>query len=103
MAISQNKFRVAVLMGGKSIEREVSFNSGRTVCDHLDTARYEVTPIFQDADGALYILPWHFLHRGKITDFAHRLASEAKRIAWDELKEPVSYTHLRAHETDSYL
>ena len=31
------KLSVGVLMGGKSIENEVSFNSGRTVCDHLDT------------------------------------------------------------------
>lgn len=92
-----NKFRVAVLMGGKSIEREVSFNSGRTVCDHLDTARYEVTPIFQDADGALYILPWHFLHRGKITDFAHRLAAQAQRIAWDDLKSMVDFVYIAVH------
>jgi D-alanine--D-alanine ligase len=91
------KFRVAVLMGGKSIEREVSFNSGRTVCDHLDTARYEVIPIFQDADGALYLLPWHFLHRGKITDFAHRLPSEARRIAWDNLKELADFVYIAVH------
>jgi len=96
MAIIQ-KFRVAVLMGGKSIEREVSFNSGRTVCDHLDTARYTVIPIFQDADGKLYLLPWHFLHRGKITDFAHRLPSEARRIPWDELKELVDFVYIAVH------
>lgn len=91
------KFRVGVLMGGKSIEREVSFNSGRTVCDHLDTARYEATPIFQDADGTLYILPWHFLHRGKISDFAHRLAHESKRIAWDELKDLIDFMYIAVH------
>lgn len=91
------KFRVAVLMGGKSIEREVSFNSGRTVCDHLDTARYEVIPVFQDSDGTLYLLPWHFLHRGKITDFAHRLANEARRIAWDELKKFADFVYIAVH------
>ena len=41
------KLRVGVLMGGKSIEREVSFNSGRTICDHLDTQRYTIIPLFQ--------------------------------------------------------
>ena len=33
-----SKIRVGVFMGGMSIEREVSFNSGRTICDHLDFA-----------------------------------------------------------------
>lgn len=92
-----HKLRVAVLMGGKSIEREVSFNSGRTVCDHLDTARYEVIPLFQDANGKLYLLPWHFLHRGKISDFIHRLAAEARHIAWDELKELVDFVYIAVH------
>jgi len=73
-----NKLRVGVLMGGKSIEHEVSFNSGRTVCDHLDTAAYTIIPLYQTRQGDLYILPWHFLHRGKTTDFVHRLAKEAQ-------------------------
>ena len=71
------QIRVGVLMGGKSIEREVSFNSGRTVCDHLDTQRYEIVPLFQNGYGSLFILPWRFLHRGKISDFEHSLDKEA--------------------------
>jgi len=49
--------KVGVLMGGKSIEKEVSFNSGRTVCDHLDTARYTVLPLFQaDTEHCIFAL-----------------------------------------------
>ncbi len=95
--MQNNKFKVGVLMGGKSIEREVSFNSGRTVCDHLDTARYQVIPLFQNADGKIYILPWHFLHRGKISDFSHRLASEARHVAWDELKTLIDFMYIAVH------
>lgn len=91
--------RVGVLMGGRSIEREVSFNSGRTVCDHLDTARYTVTPIFQTVSGTLYILPWKFLHRGKITDFEHRLSTEAEIIAWDDLKQRIDFLYIATHGT----
>lgn len=87
------KFRVGVLMGGKNIEREVSFNSGRTVCDHLDTARYNVIPIFQTGNGDLFILPWYFLHRGKIADFEHRLASQAEKIIWDDLPLLVDFIY----------
>ncbi len=90
-------FRVGVLMGGKSIEKEVSFNSGRTVCDHLDTSRYDIIPIFQTASGQLFILPWYFLHRGKITDFQHRLANESQEIAWDDLKNLVDFVYIATH------
>ncbi len=89
--------RVGVLMGGKSIEKEVSFNSGRTVCDHLDTARYDIVPIFQTQNGTLFILPWHFLHRGKINDFEHRLAKEAQQITWDDLKKLVDFVYIATH------
>lgn len=91
------KLRVGVLMGGKSIEREVSFNSGRTICDHLDTQRYSITPLFQTTDNTLYILPWHFLHRGKITDFEHRLSTEAIEIKWDNLKKQVDFIYIAMH------
>lgn len=91
------KLRVGVLMGGKSIEKEVSFNSGRTICDHLDTMRYSVVPLFQTAHNQLYILPWHFLHRGKISDFLHRLPTEAQLIKWDDLKELIDFIYIAVH------
>lgn len=37
-----SKLRVAVLMGGRSSEREVSLKSGEMVLRHLDRARYDV-------------------------------------------------------------
>lgn len=91
------KLRVGIIMGGKSAEKEVSFNSGRTVCDHLDTTRYELIPLFQTHTGTLYILPWHFLHRGKISDFEHRLQNEARRIAWDDLKKHIDFAYIATH------
>ena len=92
-----NKLRVGVLMGGKSIEKEVSFNSGRTVCDHLDTVRYNVIPLFQRHDGIIFILPWHFLHRGKISDFEHRLDQEAQRVTWDALPTIIDFIYIAMH------
>lgn len=91
------RLRVGVFMGGKSVEREVSFNSGRTVCDHLDTQRFEVIPIFQSETGLLYILPWRFMPRGKISDFLHRLPYEAQQIAWEDLKNLVDFIYLAVH------
>lgn len=91
------QIKVGILMGGRSIEREVSLNSGRTICDHLDTSRYDVIPLFQTLSGQLYILPWHFLHRGKIADFEHRLEGEAQPIVWDDLKKLIDFCYIALH------
>lgn len=91
------KIKVGVLFGGVSVEREVSFNSGRTVCDHLDIDLFEVIAIFQRANGNLYILPWSFLRRGKISDFEHRLDLEAEKIAWDDLSARVDFVYITLH------
>jgi D-alanine-D-alanine ligase len=40
-----SRLRVAILFGGKSVEREVSRISARTIASSLDPARYEVIPI----------------------------------------------------------
>jgi UDP-N-acetylmuramate--alanine ligase len=93
------KIRVGVFMGGMSAEQEVSFNSGRTICDHLDTNRYTVIPIFQRFDGVLFILPYKFLHRGKISDFIDRLESEAELVSWDALRSYVDFLYLAVHGT----
>lgn len=95
--IKRERLRIGVLMGGRSIEREVSFNSGRTICDHLDSYRYEILPLYQSSNGHLFILPWHFLHRGKTSDFEHRLLDEAQKIYWDELKERVDFVYSALH------
>ena len=92
-----HKLRTGILMGGMSQEKEVSLNSGRTMCDHLDTSQYTVLPLFQSSQGKLYILPWHFLHRGKISDFEHRLELEAETIAWDTLKEIIDFIYIAQH------
>lgn len=84
-------------MGGKNIEKEVSFNSGRTIADHLDTSKFDVIPIFQREDGAIFILPWKFLHRGKISDFVNRLDAEAEKIKWSSLKNLVDFIYLAVH------
>ncbi len=89
--------KVGVLMGGMSIEREVSFNSGRTICDHLDTQLFQVIPLFQTEQAELYILPWTFLYRGKIADFQSRLASQAQKISWDDLPQLVDFVYIAVH------
>lgn len=95
--MDNQKLNVGVMMGGRNTENEVSFNSGRTICDHLDTERFNVIPIFQTFNGDLYRLPYHFIHRGKIRDFEHRLAQEAQQLSWDDLKKTIDFAYLAMH------
>ena len=90
------KLRIGILMGGKSLEKEVSFNSGRTICDYLDTTLYNAVPLYQ-REAKLYLLPWYFLHRGKTTDFECRLDLEAELIAWDDLKNYIDFMYIAQH------
>jgi D-alanine-D-alanine ligase len=46
-----SRTRVVVLFGGRSVEREVSRISARTICGALDPARYEVIPLSVGRDG----------------------------------------------------
>ena len=43
--------RVAVLYGGRSVEREVSRISARTIVSSLDPSRYDVIPLAVGDDG----------------------------------------------------
>ncbi len=84
-------------MGGKSAEREASFNSGRTICDHLDSELYEIIPLFQTQSGEFYILPWYFLHRGKISDFEGRLIQEGTKSSLDSLRLLIDFAYIAMH------
>jgi len=50
------RLRVAVLMGGKSPEHEVSLVSGREVVRHLNPKKYDVLPIIISRDGTSFQL-----------------------------------------------
>lgn len=89
--------RVGILMAGPSLEKEVSFNSGRTICDHLDRQFYIPIPLFISSKRKLFILPWQFLYRGKISDFENRLESEATEIYWHDLSSIIDFAYLALH------
>ena len=89
--------RVGIFMAGPSLEKEVSFNSGRTICDHLDSPLYIPIPLFISMDRRLFILPWQFLYRGKISDFENRLETEATEIYWNDLVTIIDFAYLALH------
>ena len=53
-------------------------------------------PLFQSAQGDLYILPFSFLYRGKIADFQDRL-HEAQKVFWDDLPKFIDFMYIATH------
>jgi D-alanine-D-alanine ligase len=49
--MTPRRIRVAVLMGGRSSEHEISLASARSVLEHLDPGRYEVESLAIDRQG----------------------------------------------------
>jgi D-alanine-D-alanine ligase len=49
--MSRDRIRVAVLMGGRSSEHEISLASARSVIEALDSSRYEVAQVAIGRDG----------------------------------------------------
>ena len=52
-----SRIRVAVLMGGRSSEHDVSLASARSVIAALDPARYETVPVAIGRDGRWALAP----------------------------------------------
>jgi len=50
----EERIRIGILMGGQSLEREVSMASGCHLLENLDRTRYEVYPIEIGVDGKWY-------------------------------------------------
>jgi len=65
-----SRLRVVVLFGGKSVEREVSRVSARTIVGALDPGRYDVVPLAVGEDGRFVPAPesTRLLAEGKIPD-----------------------------------
>ena len=46
--------KVALLCGGPSLERGISLNSARSVCDHVHSDEIQIIPFYFDHDNNVY-------------------------------------------------
>jgi D-alanine-D-alanine ligase len=92
-----DRLRVGVIFGGMSSEREVSLNSGRNVYDNLDREAYDPKPIFMDGNGRLWVIPWQLVSQNTTTDIGERLDHEARRIAYEALREEIDFAFISLH------
>lgn len=78
--------RVAVLCGGPSLERGISLNSARSVCDHLQADDVEIVPIYFDHRKRAYHISRAQLYCNTPSDFDFKLQATAKPLNQAKLK-----------------
>lgn len=75
------KLQIALLCGGPSLERGISLNSARSVCDHLHSERTEIIPIYFDHTKKPYLISRSQLYSNTPSDFDFKLANSAKPLS----------------------
>jgi len=75
------KLKVALLCGGPSLERGISLNSARSVCDHLQSDLIEITPIYFDYRKQPYLISRDQLYSNTPSDFDFKLKTLARQLS----------------------
>ena len=75
------KIKVVLLCGGPSLERGISLNSARSVCDHLHSDTVEVIPVYFDHKKKAYRISRAQLYSNTPSDFDFKLAQSAKPLS----------------------
>jgi D-alanine-D-alanine ligase len=94
---TRQQLRVAVLLGGRSSEREVSLASGRQVYYNLDRSRYVGVPVFMDRRGRLWLLPEKLVIQNTCDDVEARLVEQAEPLALERLPEVADVVFVTLH------
>lgn len=81
MKIENSKLKIALLCGGPSLERGISLNSARSVCDHLQSDEIEVLPIYFDHNKNAYQISRSQLYSNTPSDFDFKLNQSGKPLS----------------------
>jgi D-alanine--D-alanine ligase len=78
-------FKIAVLCGGPSLERGISLNSSRSVCDHLQGGGIKIIPIYFDHQKRPYPISISQLYSNTPSDFDFKLSSSGPPLSRRDL------------------
>ena len=89
-----SKIRLALLCGGPSLERGISLNSARSICDHLDSDTIEIVPIYFDYQKKAYEISRVQLYSNTPSDFDFKLHTSARPLSRTALKKLLKETDI---------
>jgi UDP-N-acetylmuramate--alanine ligase len=93
---SLKKIRVAVLLGGRSNEKEISLESGRNVVYKLSPQKYSALPLFVNTAMHLYHITNQQLVLNSTKEIEKSLVPEQK-ILWHTLAEIADFVFIALH------
>ncbi len=73
--------KIALLCGGPSLERGISLNSARSVCDHLQSGDIEILPVYFDHNRKAYQISRAQLYSNTPSDFDFKLRQHARPLS----------------------
>ncbi len=88
---------MAVVMGGKSSEKEVSLESGRNIFTKMDRGKYDPVPVFMDTRARLWEIPLKLLMRNATADIEMDLEEFATALPYEELPARVDFVYIGLH------
>ncbi len=94
--MNTQKNRVAILLGGKSNEKETSLDSGRNVFYKLSPHKYEPIPVFVSDSLELYILTQSQLVRNSTKEIVE-LLQPSQKIKWGDLSSIADFVFIALH------
>ncbi len=80
-------FTIAVLCGGPSLERGISLNSARSVCDHLESDSVRLLPVFFDQQLRAFPISRGQLYSNTPSDFDFKLQRGSPPLSGSALRE----------------
>ncbi|MEK7212635.1 MAG: ATP-grasp domain-containing protein [Patescibacteria group bacterium] len=96
--MDKQKFRIGVIFGGLSEEKEVALASGRHVYQTLDRTLFTPLPIFLDSQARFWKLPESLVIRNTCREVEENLETKgAMRIAYEALAEHIDLAFLTTH------
>ena len=93
---TESKKRIAVLMGGRSHEREISLESGRNVFYKISPHKYIPIPLFVDTTMELYHLNQRLLVCNSTKEISLGLEPSMK-ISWNDLSNIADFVFIALH------
>jgi D-alanine--D-alanine ligase len=90
------KLKVAVIFGGASNEREISLESGRNIFYKLSSKKYDVTPVFLDANNHPYRINEQMIVHNSTKGISESLTPDM-RLKWSELSSIADFVFLGLH------
>ena len=75
------KLKIALICGGPSLERGISLNSARSVCDHMQSDTIQIIPVYFDHTKKPYLISRAQLYSNTPSDFDFKLAHSARPLS----------------------